>query len=352
VGWALAITVAGALLLWLPPLWDQWRGTNNLGLVADWFTRAEEGTATLTEGARVVLGQLAVLPDWLTGERRPNGINGETTLRTVTRIPWLLVPFAAAVVVAWRKQWKAELTLAAVTALLLVVSFVSVSRTIGIMYEYRLLWLWPLALLVPVTTVWVGWRLVSEHFDGTERRLLVPGALVLLAVAAIVGSLLAFDDTDRSFVASEIDPVAQRVVDDLGTDEPVTLASRSATGEGMLQGLLLALEKRGLDARVESDRAHRFGEHRVGPGTPLLVLADEDLDGLRPGPDLELVAYAGPVPYPRRLALGRVVAAERERLLAARAAGRLDAAAFTRAFTAAHVPGSALAVYRDRAAAP
>ena len=50
------------------------------------------------------------------------------------------------------------------------------------------------------------------------------------------------------------------------------------------------------------------------------MLAEDDLDGFEVPPNLELAAYAGPVPYARRMALGRQVAATRREL-----AERLDA---------------------------
>src|SRR5207245_11313011 len=120
---------------------------------------------------------------------------------------------------------------------------------------------------------------------------------------------------------------------------------------GYLEGLVLALERTGIDARVASDPTERFGEHRVATGGPvearLVVLADTDLDVLVRHPGLELVAYAGPVPFDKRVDVGARALAERQRLVAALNSGAMRADAFVRAFEASQVRGSAVAVFRE-----
>jgi hypothetical protein len=350
--WAVIAAVLILVVVWAPPLWDQFYGSGNLGKIVDWFARADAGVHTLPEGARVVFGQFAAVPDWVTGKRRVAAFGGETTLRHTTLLPLLLVPFVVAVIVAWRRRDRPIIGLAAVLALTLLASVVSVARTVGTMYEYRLLFTWVLGAVAGVVVAWTGWNIVATRWPEVQTRVLVPTALLVVAAlcaAEIVAAVRAgTPDWDSPVTATVTKRLASQF--DAGGGE-VLLRSESAAGEGYVEGLVLALERRGIRARVASDPTGRFGAHRVASGrvaAHLVVLADTDLDAFVRRPDLELVAYAGPVPFNDRVDAGRQATAEQQRLLAAFHAGALPADAFTRAFEAAQVRGAAIAVFRDR----
>jgi hypothetical protein len=350
---AVIVAVLVLAVAWAPPLWDQVFGSGNLGNAVDWFARADAGAHTLAEGGRVVFGQFAAVPDWITGKRRIGAFGGETTLRHTTLLPLLLVPFVVAAIVAWRRRDRAIVRLAAVLALTLVASVISVARTVGTMYEYRLLWTWVLGALTGVVVAWTGWRIVVTRWPQAQTRMLVPLALLTLAVLCAVESVAAVragtPDWDSPVTATVTGQLASRL--DAGRGD-VLLRSESAAGEGYLEGLLLALERRGIDARVAADPTARFGAHRVATDGPvearLIVLADTDLDSFVRRPELELVAYAGRVPFDERVDAGRRAVAEQQRLLAAFHSGDLSADAFARAFEASQVRGSAVAVFRER----
>ncbi len=329
---------------WALPLWDQVFRAGNLGNAVEWFVRVDAGAHTLTEGARVVFGQFAAVPDWVTGKRRIGAFGGETMLRHTTLLPLLLVPFVVAAIVAWRRRDRAIVRLAAVLALTLLASVVSVARTVGIMYEYRLLWTWVLGALAGVVVAWTAWNLVVTRWPKAEARVLVPLALLTLSVLCAAESVAAVragtPDWDSAVTATVTGQLAARL--DARRGELV-LRSESAAGEGYMEGLLLALERRGFDARVAADPVERFGEHRVASGGPvearLVVVADTDLDGFVRDPKLELVAYDGRMPFDERVDAGRRASAEQHRLLAAYNAGDIPADAFARRARSLADPG-------------
>jgi hypothetical protein len=351
--WAAIVAVVIVAVAWAPPLWDQVFGSGNLAKVVDWFASADAGAHTLTEGARVVFGQFAAVPDWITGKRRVAAFGGETTLRHTTLLPLLLAPFVLAAIVAWRRRDRALVRLAAILALTLVASVISVARTVGIMYEYRLLWTWVLGALAGVVVAWTGWSIVVKRWPQAQTRALVPLALLTLAVLCAVESVAAVragtPDWDSPATATVTGQLASRLDTRRGE---VLLRSESAAGEGYVEGIVLALERRSVDARVAADPTDRFGAHRVATGAPvqahLVVLADTDLDGFVRQPGLDLVAYAGRVPFDQRVDVGRRAIAERRRLLAAFNSGDMPADAFARAFEASQVRGSAVAVFREQ----
>jgi hypothetical protein len=347
-----ALTAGLLVVVWFPTLWDEVVGSGNLGKIVEWFGSPPEPTATLSDGTRVVLGQLAVLPDWMTGQRRSNGINGETTLRSMTRWPLLLAPFAAAALLAWRRRSRPLLTYAAVTIILLVLAVVAVSRTVGVMYEYRLLWLWPLALMAVVAIGWVGWDLLAARFPLSERWVLVPLALAGVVVVGAVGVVDAVQDHHVSFSVGVVDPVADELAAAPRSEgAEVVLRPASAQSGWYLQGLVLALEQRGVDARVLTNQGDLYGTHRLASDDPsrteLLVVANGDLDGYRPPSGVTLAASDGPVPFGRRMQLGRAAAAARRRLAARRDAGKVDPIEYLVRLAGIRAPVPVLAVFDE-----
>jgi signal transduction histidine kinase len=77
-------------------------------------------------------------------------------------------------------------------------------------------------------------------------------------------------------------------------------------------------------------------------------MADADLDGFTADPDLQLVAYSGPVPLAERADLRPRATAARERLLEALAAGELTREEYERAAAELHDDlGQTVAIFRE-----
>ncbi|HEY3724477.1 MAG TPA: hypothetical protein VGN59_14085 [Acidimicrobiia bacterium] len=348
---ALGLGAGVLVVLWALPVWDQIFGTGNLGAVVRWFTAGGQETHTVAEGSRIVLGQLAVVPDWVTGTRRV-GVLGETTLRTTTLWPVLLVLFVGAWVAAWKGRRGPLLQLAAVVTVTTLVAIVAVARTIGIMFEYRLLWTWIVGMLAGVVIVWSVWAALAERFPWLVARVLVPATMALIAVVAVAGLVDAAENTTPAVYSAATLRVTRELRDKLaGRPGQVVLASRSQISDGYLAGLLVALEREGVDARIASDPVGRFGHGRVQDDrsvqAKLVVLADGDLNAFTPPSNLELVAYSGPVSLARRAAIGAAQDAKAQRLLRQLRAGTITSRAYYDGIAGLRAPGPDLAVFEE-----
>lgn len=351
-----AVALAAVLLvvLWIPTVWDQLFDTGNLGTLVNWFRQHGSGAHTLTDGARIVFGQLAAAPDWVTGTRRV-AFNGETTLLHMTLWPVLALPFvlAVAVAVAWRERERAIVRLAAVTVFVLAVAVLSVARTIGIMYEYRLLWTWPVGMLVALVVGWTLWSVVARRWIRSESLVLVPIAVLAIAVLSAVSVVDAVESASPHIYSRPTAQVVDQLAARLGRGHgSIVLRSISPDGEGYLQGLMLGLEHQGLDPRVEADPTDLFGPHRVVDGhrveARLLVLTGDDLDAFVPAAGQELVAFSGSRSKRADAAARRRVRVEKQRIRARFDAGKLSSDQYLRDLEAVKGPGVAIAVYRDR----
>ncbi len=346
------VAVGATFVLWLPPLWDEVFGTGNLSTMVRWFNREADGVHSLSEGLRVTLAQFSSRPGWYTGGRPVNPFNGATLLLSAPLHPVLLVVVTAAIVVAARRRDRAVIRLAAVIGFMIAVSIVAIVRTIGTMYEYRLLWTWVVGALAGVIVVWVAWNLVAARWPSASTTVLVPITVVALLGLCIVQLVDVAQMAPPSWESPDTDIVARKLASrlDRGAGE-VVLTSRTAAGEWYLQGVLLALERRGFAARVPADPGHLYGDHRVAgdaPGaTHLVVLAENDLQDYARQSGLELVAYSGAVSLDQRIELGRESEAKHLQLLRDLSAGLITPADFGRAYHAANVTSPAVAVFRE-----
>lgn len=348
---AVGVTLGVLVVVWALPVWDQVHGRGNLEAIVQWFGRAGAETHTLSEGARIVLGQFATVPDWVVGRRRVSVFSGETLLRTQLLWPVLLVPFVAAIAVAWRRREHAALSLATVVVVATGLGIAAVARTIGVMYEYRLLWIWMLAALAIAVVLWVVWSVVAARWAGADAVLatVVLVGLVGLAVAQIAEVAAAGPpDWDSPAVASVGRQLARRFDPHGGQ---LVLRSDSVDGDWYRQGVLVDLERRGFDARVPSDGGGVYGDHRAADRgrvqARLVVLAAHDIGAMHGRPP-GLVAYAGPRGLRAQEAFLRGLDARGARLAADFRAGRIGNAELARQFVRLQPGPAAVAIVEDR----
>ena len=124
--WSAAGTVGALVAVWAAPLWDEWRGTGNLSTLVRWFRDNNEPVHTIAEGARIVGGQFAIVPDWVTGTRRI-AFDGSITLVHTTLVPLLLIPVVVAAVVAFRRRDRVARSLLVMLGVTVVAAVVSVA---------------------------------------------------------------------------------------------------------------------------------------------------------------------------------------------------------------------------------
>jgi hypothetical protein len=268
LGYAAAVAATVLVVMWLPPLIEELQHSpGNLSKTIDWFRETSERTHSLGDGHRIVASQFELPPDWLTGRIHLRGLAGEPDALFSSPVPVLLVPFALAAVAFWRARNNEALRLVATVLLTLVLGVVSVNRTVGLVYEYRLRWTWLVAMLAAVVTAWAAWTWVTTRWSPVAPRSFGAASIATLLVLGVVSSVDAADSgTPRAGeVRLPLRGLVRHLLRDLppGDGNVVFDRTTSPMSEYYAQGLILELERQGRRARVSEDVAARFGEHRV-----------------------------------------------------------------------------------------
>lgn len=300
---AAARTVAASTallgLLWLPPVLDVVlnEGANARRLI-DWFADPGEDTHSLLQGWRVMSGQFELWPEWLSGKLPPSWGTGESPFLYVNTWPVLLVPVAVAMVALWRRrQLPFGRELVVVVGVSFLLGVVAVWRTAGMAYDYRLRWTWMPTMLVVVAAAWVAWRAIADRWPSSERRLLVPAALVALAGLAVAnGVAAAGTDTINPRDAEIMDAFREPVVEEARAvegDGAVVLDGRSPGGILLMRGLMLQLDRAGVEARYTPNFwiLREYPLHREGPeALQLVVVTGDFVAELSADPEYRLIA--------------------------------------------------------------
>jgi hypothetical protein len=314
---ATGISAALLTLLWLPPILDiVVSAPSNVRQTIEWFQRADQGTHTLVEGWRVMAAQFALRPEWLTGKQPASFMTGEPPVIATAPLPVLLVVVLCAAVALWRRPIAAGRALVVTLGLATFLGIVAIARTVGPAYDYRLRWTWMVPTLALALVLWAAWLLVTRWRPWTEARLLLPAAMVALVVLAVVNTTAAAragtpDAADSDVMTALSGPVLDAFADDGGAGGQVVV-DRAAMSIGSLQfsrGLVLQLERHGIDARVPASRIRFLPESRNQTDGPvrarLVVATDEQIDDLLDDPDLRLLSIWSPVPPAERQRLQR-----------------------------------------------
>jgi hypothetical protein len=300
--WPVLVALAVGTVMWMPPLVEEVTGDpGNLTRAWEWFRsggpEAEPARGYLL-GWRLVTSQYGVPPEWLFGER-PLGIILEPGYLYDPMAPVLLMVVAGASYLLWRSRPAGSGRLVAVWLAASVAGVVATARTVGPVYEYRVGWVRVLGMVAGVITAWAGWSALVAWRPALERRVLLPASLAVLAVLAVVGSV-AHVNAGRPHPrgSATLAALVPGVVDGLpGGDGPVLVdGAMSFDANVFASGLLLQLERRGVDARLlAGDRS--AGEHRMDEGPPrrawLVVATGGEIAEVEAGPRATLLAFDG-----------------------------------------------------------
>jgi len=94
--------------------------------------------------------------------------------------------------------------------------------------------------------------------------------------------------------------ISEQVVEALPADAgPVLVTDAGYSGAWHARGLVLQLERRGIEVGVEAARADEYGRHRVldePPGTVLVVTRDEYVEEVGSRPGMRRIAQWGTLP--------------------------------------------------------
>lgn len=297
------VTVALLALLWLPPVLDVLTNEpSNAGRTLAWFRAAEEGVHSLGDGWRIVSAQFGLRPDWLVGHNDALSFFGGSPYLDAAPAPVLLVVAAAAAVALWRWRPRSGRRLVLTLGAALAISVVAVARTIGPMYDYRLRWTLATPALVFVAALWAGWLAVARRWPATARRVVLPALVAALVAVTAVDTVAAARATriepgDSAIMGALIpDVVGELERSAVGPGDEVLIADMPGAPTWFPGGLLVALDRRGYDARALPDRRDQLGERWVTSGAPdveLVVAAERvALDLVRQRPDDVVAAWS------------------------------------------------------------
>ncbi len=303
LGWT-AATLAVGLVVWLPPIVEQLRNSpGNLSIVLEHLRHPTESPIGTGRGFELLGVHLNV---WRFAGGQP-GTTGSALPALVLVAAWL-----ASVVVAWRaRAGPALMRLHALLGLVLVLSAVSVTRIFGEVWFYLALWAWGTTALMVLA---IGWSVLAALSrrpdpgpDGAPPYHRV-GAAVLAGVLVVWTALFAVD-------AAHVDVPAADQSAVLAALAPGTVAALTADGApgggraghylvtwqdpvamgGPAQGLLLELERHGLDANALPPnevalRPDRIIEPRDATAEIHMAVGN-DIERWRDRPDAREVAY-------------------------------------------------------------
>jgi hypothetical protein len=307
------VALAAVAVMWFPPGLDQVRNDpGNMRSSASWFRDGGvtgEKPNTLAAGWNtVVSSQWSVPPEWAFGAGDVL-YTAEPASKYAPR-PALVLPVVA--VAAWyliRSRVPGAVQLVAVWAVATAVAVVATARTVGGLYAYRMDFTMLLGMVGGIIVAWAGWTALVARRPSLEHRAPVPGAAALAAVGilAVVSSVAHVRSGEPQAVDADlVRRLVPEVVDGLPPGEgDIVVAGRSFGGAVYRSGLVLGLEKSGVDTYLPEGDLNA-GRQRMFRGdgpvrARLAVTTDLEIAGyLDDG--LELIAYVGDMPLDELMA--------------------------------------------------
>lgn len=278
IGGAIGVTV----LLWLPVFLQEWRQRpGNISMLRRHFLQPPEAPQGLAVGVRTVLEHFDVVHVVTRLAVRPDGYlavlddlaGGSAVVGAMVVLVW-----AAAAILAWRRRDRSVLALHAVVAVTIVVAVLSTSRIFGKVWYYLTLWAWSLGLLAVLAvalTVVGAWQ--PRRTIAVALRRLCATFVVLATLSAVVEATRVdppeahLSDVLVAIVEPTVEAIDDGLAPAVGADGVYAVAWADAAYFGSQgYGLVNELERRGIDARL-------FPPYRV-PMTPQRTATVDEVD--------------------------------------------------------------------------
>lgn len=294
------VAVSSALLIWSPAVLDQVRRKpGNLTILWQHFGSPSEPTLGVSRSLEILFEQLNLLGPWLLG---PNVVLSDA-LKWIGFLGFVLLMAGALYVVTFRLRNRLLMSSLGTLLVFIALGSLSILRIFGPYYEYTVRWLW---ILTAITVAMSGWILhrsftalsVSKKITSVVNRRTVSGLIVIaasLTMWQVVVDVKLPGRTDSRIISGLIDDVTQELDNEktyqIRFYDPYTL---NATGFG----LLLELERRGFNVKVDPEFAAAALPHRTAPSGDtdaiLWVVVGPALERARTDPALHLIAAFNP----------------------------------------------------------
>jgi hypothetical protein len=308
--------IAGALgiVLWLPPLIDQVvNSPGNLRLLFDYFRHSPGSLSGPRQGLHILFVHLnpwrLVSKQLVLSISAPDDAAQGVATGSVVPGVLLLASWVGATFVAWRLRHRSLLRLDAVLGATLVLAALSMSRIVGTLWYWLVIWAWTATALMALSIVWTLSLLVDHALAGPRRRRVtraIGAAGLAIAIAATAGELVdalgAEDQAPRlSQMLAGVVPstVAALRHSSFQSANPharylVTWTNR-LTYDIPVLGLLDELDRAGIDAALLPEhRGEVTGAHVMDPKNAAAVIhfsVGSDIDAWNAKADAKRVAY-------------------------------------------------------------
>jgi hypothetical protein len=246
------------VVLWIPPIVDQLiHDPGNLGQIFR-FAREGQSDNTITDGIEEVARYLGVLPARLVEGATIASAGGSAAVGWSTVLTFLAV--AAAAFVALRRRQRDALVLIGFAALAAVAGVITVSRIVGPRFDYLVHWMTAIGAVLWIA---VGAVLVAPASRERVKAVKVPAWITVVAAVLLVTGLgwLARDvavagqradrDADRPPIETMVERLERRLPPPGGGVVAMRVPQPSFFAWQWVAGVVLELQRRGYDVRVE-----------------------------------------------------------------------------------------------------
>lgn len=271
------LALGTACVLWIPPVLDEIvRKRGNFTILFEHFTLPPEPTVKMSGAVPVLLEHLDIGFLLDIAYRQPGIVAVPMAASpTAARGAEFLAVWLLCAVVAFRMSNRSLKTLYATAAAALVVGFICISRITGVPWIYVVFFGWSVAGLMLVSVlVTLGLRLLSAHAAHARGLTAAATAAALIFIGVFVTRL-----TGTVPKAGSGSPAAAQQIAALGRDAAAAIHRRAGeaaasnryyvtwddafwTGAVGL-GLMLELERRGLQVYANAPFATMTGDHRT-----------------------------------------------------------------------------------------
>ena len=184
------VTVVVVAVLWMTVVIQQLTSDDgNLAALVQGFPGPRPSTPAATRGT--LASQLTVWPDWVRGSIVRNIYSGALCLSgpPPSAVAALLLVGAAAI--TWRRA-NGAFRPYVVVGLAIVAGFVSVSRIVGEIFPYLVIWTWALGMLTWLAISWsvVWWWRTRPAPDPRVGRIALGAVAVALVVVSVVSTVV------------------------------------------------------------------------------------------------------------------------------------------------------------------
>jgi hypothetical protein len=270
----LAIATAIWVATWIPPLVGVLVHTpGNLGVLFRYFTEGSHPTVGLHRAIGIMAAEFRVVPPWLGGHDRVQFGSGYSMPASAW---WLLVPavlLAAGAVAARHTRSRSDARMVGFAALLLVVGIVAVSQA-DEPRAYTLQWRILIAAFVVVASLWPIAAAIAPRLPRPYH--LVAVATTIFVVVWGCGVRAASEATpenpESAFNFNHFDRALAQLMEQLDLESTAKGKTILVRPYGtwlplLFQGVVDALDRRGVDVKVDGASAPTYGSRRVATAT-------------------------------------------------------------------------------------